>query len=147
MTCCTALLIATKNLFQCFPIIGWLLYINIKLMRHQAFCLCTYRQLTTENIFCLAVSYYLTTFATMDFVYQKFLNLYSLGLLKESFHLHQICMLMQVGNINCSCPNPGQREKINLSFHFHTSLWNLRCFMSSLSSLDMEWPSEKFSLY
>ena len=29
---------------------------------------------------------------------------------------------------NPSRPNPGQKEKINLSFYFHTSLWCLKRF-------------------
>ena len=54
-------------------------------MRHQAFCLCTYRELTTENIFCLAVSCYLTTFATMDFVYQKIFKSVLVGSFERKF--------------------------------------------------------------
>ena len=35
-------------------------------------------------------------------------------------------MLLQ--DFNPSRPDPGRREKINLNFYFHTSLWCLRKF-------------------
>ena len=35
-------------------------------------------------------------------------------------------------NFNPSRPDPGQREKINLNFYFHTSLWCLKRFYESL---------------
>ena len=38
-------------------------------------------------------------------------------------------------DINLSFPNSGQREKINLNFYFHTSLWNLKRFYEDLKGL------------
>ena len=32
-------------------------------------------------------------------------------------------------------PNPGRREKINLNFYFHTSLWCLKWFYEDLKGL------------
>ena len=37
--------------------------------------------------------------------------------------------------LNPSRPNPGRREKINLNFYFHTSLWCLKRFYQSLKGL------------
>ena len=37
-------------------------------------------------------------------------------------------------NFNLSRPDPGKREKINLSFQFHTSLWCLKRFYEGLDS-------------
>ena len=37
-------------------------------------------------------------------------------------------MKVVVSNPNPSRPNPGRREKINLKFYFHTSLWCLKRF-------------------
>ena len=34
--------------------------------------------------------------------------------------------------LNPSRPNPGRREKINLNFYFHTSLWCLKRFYEGL---------------
>ena len=34
-----------------------------------------------------------------------------------------------------SRPDPGQREKINLNFYFHTSLWCLKRFCEGLKGL------------
>ena len=34
--------------------------------------------------------------------------------------------------VNPSLPHPGRREKINLNFYFHTSLWCLKKFFESL---------------
>ena len=33
--------------------------------------------------------------------------------------------------VNSSRPDPRQRGKKNLNFHFHTSLWCLKCFMKA----------------
>ena len=38
--------------------------------------------------------------------------------------------------INPSRPDPGRREKINLNFYFHTSLWCLKTFYEGLKGLD-----------
>ena len=35
--------------------------------------------------------------------------------------------------IKSSRPDPGQREKINLNFYFHTSLWCLKRFDEGLN--------------
>ena len=37
--------------------------------------------------------------------------------------------------VNPSRPNSGRREKINLNFHFHTSLWDLKRFYEGLKCL------------
>ena len=37
--------------------------------------------------------------------------------------------------VNASRPNPGRREKINLNFYFHTSLWCLKRFYEGLKGL------------
>ena len=37
--------------------------------------------------------------------------------------------------INPSRPDPGRREKINLNFYFHTSLWCLKRFCEGLKGL------------
>ena len=37
--------------------------------------------------------------------------------------------------VNPLCPNPGQREKINLNFSFCTSLWCLKRFYKGLKGL------------
>ena len=34
--------------------------------------------------------------------------------------------LFKMGNLNPSRPGPGRREKINLNFCFHTSLWCIK---------------------
>ena len=39
-------------------------------------------------------------------------------------HAHQF--------LNPLRPNPGRREKINLNFYFHTSLWCLKSFYEGL---------------
>ena len=38
-------------------------------------------------------------------------------------------------SVNPSRPDPGQREKINLNFHFHTSLWCLKRFYETFSDI------------
>ena len=37
-------------------------------------------------------------------------------------------------NVNPFRPDPGRREKINLNFYFHTSLWGLKRFYEGLKS-------------
>ena len=41
----------------------------------------------------------------------------------------------RVSIINPSRPDPGRREKINLNFYFHTSLWCLKRFYEGLLGL------------
>ena len=47
---------------------------------------------------------------------------YDFSLMLQSFSYH----------INPSRPDPGQREKINLNFYFHTFLWCLKIFYEGL---------------
>ena len=42
---------------------------------------------------------------------------------------------MKKNLFNPSRPSPGQREKMNLNFCFHTSLWCLKRFYESLKGL------------
>ena len=42
---------------------------------------------------------------------------------------------IQGGSVNPSRPNPGQREKIKLTFYFHTSLWSRKRFYEGLKGL------------
>ena len=37
--------------------------------------------------------------------------------------------------VNPSLPDPGGKEKINLNFYFHTSLWCLKRFCEGLKGL------------
>ena len=41
-------------------------------------------------------------------------------------------MMIELLHLNPSRPDPGQREKINLNFYFHTSLWCLKRFYEGL---------------
>ena len=46
--------------------------------------------------------------------------------------------LLSVLKLSPSCPNPRQREKIELNFYFHTSLWCLkRCYESVKGLLNL----------
>ena len=40
----------------------------------------------------------------------------------------------QFNKLNPSHPNPGRREKINLNFYFHTSLWCTKGFINPLKA-------------
>ena len=41
-------------------------------------------------------------------------------------------MMIELLHLNPSRPDPGQREKLNLNFYFHTSLWCLKRFYGGL---------------
>ena len=48
---------------------------------------------------------------------------------------YNILSLMETGSLlNPSRPNPRQREKNYLDFHFHTSLWSSKGFMKALKA-------------
>ena len=53
----------------------------------------------------------------------------------QVFFTYKILKIQQINNINPSRPNPRQREKINLNFYFHTSLWCLKRFYERLKGL------------
>ena len=40
--------------------------------------------------------------------------------------------IYEMQNVNPSCPDPGQREKINFDFYFYISLWCLKRFYEGL---------------
>ena len=43
--------------------------------------------------------------------------------------------MLALRKVNPCRPNPGRREKINLNFYFHTSLWCLKRFYEGLKGL------------
>ena len=47
----------------------------------------------------------------------------------------KVCVPSLITPFNPSHPDPGQREKINLNFYFHTSLWYLKRFYEGLKGL------------
>ena len=61
---------------------------------------------------------------------------HKLEMARAIFHYHQYFQLKKNCHINVqfnpSCPDPKQREKTNLNFYFHTSLWCLKRFYKGL---------------
>ena len=52
--------------------------------------------------------------------------------LNDIFVCHKLhCSTHVYVNINPSLPDPIRREKINVRFYFHSSLWSLKAFIKS----------------
>ena len=47
----------------------------------------------------------------------------------------KILLKSPLGSVNPYCADAGRREKINLSFYFHASLWCLKTFYEGLRGL------------